>query len=102
LIASGYFLNNHGAYSPKFKYIENNIEYIEDENFFENFQKSMKEMQNKVLKPININNIFMKKDKNNQLRDRNEGRDSNNMDIDVRNLIICYIFNYFILLIIID
>ncbi len=63
LLATGYFLNNHGTYSPKFKYIENNIEYIEEEDFFEKFQKSMKKLQNKVLKPIDFNEIFMKKRK---------------------------------------
>ena len=68
LIATGYFLNNQGSYSPKFKYIENNIEYIEDENFFENFQRSMKEMQNKVLKPIDINKVFMKEKKDENVR----------------------------------
>lgn len=38
----GYLLNNWGAFAPQLKYIEENIEFIEDECYFDNFNKYLK------------------------------------------------------------
>ena len=55
----GYLVNHWGAFAPQFKYIEENIEYIEEETFFDNFNKNLKKLQcQKVYSPPAIRNIF--------------------------------------------
>ncbi len=43
----GYLMNNFGALAPQFQYMEENIEYVEEEDFFDQFKKNFKSMQNK-------------------------------------------------------
>lgn len=47
----GYFVNHFGALAPQFQYIEENITYIEEEDFFDQFKKNFKNMQNKKKEP---------------------------------------------------
>jgi hypothetical protein len=54
----GYFLNNWGAFAPKLKYIEENIEFIEEESFFDDFNKKLKNPPVKIFDPNSIKNIF--------------------------------------------
>lgn len=59
----GYLVNHWGAFAPQFKYIEENIEYIEEENFFDNFNKILKQSQvQKVYDKEFVSNIFKMKD----------------------------------------
>jgi len=43
----GYLVNHFGALAPQFQYMEENIEYVEEEDFFDQFKKNFKSMQNK-------------------------------------------------------
>lgn len=47
----GYLVNHFGALAPQFQYMEENIEYIEEEDFFDQFKKNFKKMQNKKKEP---------------------------------------------------
>jgi hypothetical protein len=38
----GYLVNHWGSFAPQFKYIEENIEYIEEETFFDTFNQMLK------------------------------------------------------------
>ena len=39
---SGIIINQWGSFAPGLKYIEENIEYVEEESFYDNFEKKMK------------------------------------------------------------
>lgn len=43
----GYIVDHFGALAPQFQYMEENIEYVEEEDFFDQFKKNFKNMQNK-------------------------------------------------------
>ena len=46
---SGIIINQWGSFAPGLKYIEENIEYVEEESFYDNFEKKMKNgMKNNV------------------------------------------------------
>jgi hypothetical protein len=55
----GYLFNNWGTFAPQFKYIEENIEYIEEETFFDNFNQIIKRSQSqKVFDTPYLRNVF--------------------------------------------
>lgn len=54
----GYLVNNWGAFAPKLKYIEENIEFIEEESFFDDFNKKLKNPPNKTTNKKLIKSIF--------------------------------------------
>ena len=62
----GYLINNWGAFAPQLKYIEENIEFIEDEAYFDNFNNYLKKKQ--ITKVSNskesIKKIFTTKNEN--------------------------------------
>lgn len=45
----GYLINHWGAFAPYFKYVEENIEYMEEEDFFDNFNKILKKNDQKKI-----------------------------------------------------
>ena len=51
---SGIIINQWGSFAPGLKYIEENIEYVEEESFFDNFEKKFK---NGMKNNINLNLI---------------------------------------------
>jgi hypothetical protein len=53
----GYLVNHFGALAPQFQYMEENIEYVEEEDFFDQFKKNFRNMQNKKKEP-NKNDIL--------------------------------------------
>ncbi len=57
----GYFVNNWGSFAPQLKYIEENIEFVEDEAYFDNFNNYLKK-QNSAIKnnEKSIKEIFRK------------------------------------------
>jgi len=46
---SGFLINNWSTFAPQFKYIEENVEFIEDEAFFDNFNIKLKKKQSEVI-----------------------------------------------------
>jgi hypothetical protein len=57
----GYMTNNWGAFAPQLKYIEENIEFIEEETFFDSFTSKLKKNQNQTIHDSEfIKNIFQK------------------------------------------
>jgi len=61
----GYFVNNWGAFAPKLKYIEENIEFIEEESFFDDFNKKLKNPPKKIIDKALIKEIFKNPSMNN-------------------------------------
>ena len=43
---SGIIINQWGSFAPGLKYIEENIEYVEEESFYDNFEKKMNNLIN--------------------------------------------------------
>ena len=61
----GYYVNNWGAFAPKLKYVEENIEYIPEENFFDTFNKHLKKIQQVTTYDKSfVRNIFKKESDN--------------------------------------
>jgi hypothetical protein len=56
----GYLINHWGAFAPQLKYIEENIEYIEEESFFDTFNKNLKKPPEKHQKGQFFKNLFKK------------------------------------------
>lgn len=82
----GYFINHWGAYAPKLKYIQENVEFIEDESFFDNFNQNLKKTQTqKLLSPKELIDIIVG---NNSERERdimNCNQNNNSIDYNFRN-----------------
>lgn len=74
----GYYVNQWETFAPHFSYIENNIEYMPSEEFFDNFHKNIEDLEKKKLnsyskgliksmfKPVNRANMFFRYDINSQ------------------------------------
>jgi hypothetical protein len=55
----GYLFNNWGTFAPQFRYMEENIEYIEEETFFDNFNQIIKKTQSqKIYEAADLKNVF--------------------------------------------
>ena len=72
----GYLVNHFGALAPQFQYIEENIAYIEEEDFFDSFKKNFKTLQ-------------AKKEEVNKSQILNILKENNFPEID-KNIFICY------------
>jgi hypothetical protein len=58
----GYLVNHWSALAPRFKYIEENIEFIEKETFFDTFNQMLKRSSNpNQLNPSLVHSIFYPK-----------------------------------------
>jgi hypothetical protein len=66
----GYLVNNWGAFAPQLKYIEENIEFIEDEAYFDNFNKYLKKKNFKEIQDSqkSVKEIFSQSNNINRVR----------------------------------
>lgn len=63
----GYMVNPWGCFAPGLKYIEDNIEFIEDESFFDSFEHKMK---NNIHEPYNEGENIAKKFRENRKKQK--------------------------------
>jgi hypothetical protein len=58
----GYLVNHWSALAPKFRYIEENIEYVEEETFYDTFNQMLKKSNStKLVDPETVHSIFYPK-----------------------------------------